>query len=90
LAILEEQITIGVGRENPREIPARPAQGSLQQATVAGARSLEQDQQLIGPRRPASFATENQPGAGLAGFSCGQSPLTTIVIFPSKTAKVMP
>jgi hypothetical protein len=45
LAILEEQISIGAGRDDPREIPAGPAPSASMRALVAPA-----------SRRPASFA----------------------------------
>jgi hypothetical protein len=35
MAILEDQISISAGREDPREVPARPAHVGLKQTTVA-------------------------------------------------------
>ena len=64
---------------NGRRLSARSVSAHLT-PRMGGCAGLE------GALRPSQ--ARNQPCAGLAGFSRGQSPLATIVIFPSKTAEV--
>jgi hypothetical protein len=78
LAILEEQIAIAASRDNPRETPARPALATLLHGSSRRA--------FFGL---ASFAHASQPPPASPVFLCGSTPLTPIVIFPSKAAKVI-
>jgi hypothetical protein len=58
----------------------------LKRAMVAGLSGAP----LLDRHALRRFEPENQPCTGLAGFFRGQSPLRTIVIFPSKTAHINP
>jgi hypothetical protein len=68
--VLEDQITIGGGREYPREIPAKPAPAVLMHAFVARPSALTED---VRPEAPCAFRDPKSNHAPASPMFCAAS-----------------